>query len=116
MMQGQDFQEVVIRKKAPKQSDLKDAAAVNAARRAGHQIETAQKFGAGSNKHAPTTAAGKSAAKLEQETEDFHRECRLDVSINEKPQVIQEYESGKAIPNPQVLSKLSRILGVQLKK
>jgi len=37
-------------------------------------------------------------------------------SINEKPQVIQEYECGKAIPNPQVLSKLSRILGVQLKK
>ena len=34
--------------------------------------------------------------------------------INEKPQIIQEYESGKAIPNPQVLSKLSRILGVQL--
>uniref|UniRef100_A0A7S3RAG9 HTH cro/C1-type domain-containing protein n=1 Tax=Dunaliella tertiolecta TaxID=3047 RepID=A0A7S3RAG9_DUNTE len=137
MMQGQDFQDVVIRKKAPKQSDLKDAAAVNAARRAGHQIETAQKFGAGSNKHAPTTVAGKSAAKLEQETEDFHHErvsstlktqivkartakkltqAQLAQAINEKPQVIQEYESGKAIPNPQVLSKLSRILGVQLKK
>jgi len=40
----------------------------------------------------------------------------LPQTINEKPQVIQEYESGKAIPNPQVLSKLSRILGVQLKK
>lgn len=37
-------------------------------------------------------------------------------AINEKPQVIQEYESGKAIPNPQVLSKLSRALGVVLKK
>jgi len=37
-------------------------------------------------------------------------------AVNEKPQIIQEYESGKAIPNPQVLSKLSRILGVQLKK
>lgn len=63
--------------------------------------------------------------------------------INEKPQVINEYESGKAIPNPQVgedlvselscdavypmrliitsfalqiLSKLSRVLGVTLKK
>lgn len=36
--------------------------------------------------------------------------------INEKPQIIQEYESGKAIPNPQVLSKLSRALGVVLKK
>lgn len=36
--------------------------------------------------------------------------------INEKPQIIQDYESGKAIPNPQVLSKLSRVLGVTLKK
>jgi putative transcription factor len=36
--------------------------------------------------------------------------------INEKPQVIQDYESGKAIPNPQVLSKLSRVLGVTLRK
>ena len=34
--------------------------------------------------------------------------------INEKPSVINEYESGKAIPNPQVISKLSRVLGVQL--
>lgn len=36
--------------------------------------------------------------------------------INERPTVIQEYESGKAIPNPQVLSKLSRALGVSLSK
>lgn len=40
----------------------------------------------------------------------------LPQAINEKPQIIQEYESGKAIPNPQVLSKMSRILGVTLKK
>lgn len=37
-------------------------------------------------------------------------------ACHEKPQVIQEYESGKAIPNPQVLSKLSRVLGVPLAK
>ncbi len=37
-------------------------------------------------------------------------------AVNEKPQVIQEYEQGKAIPNPQVLSKLSRVLGVTLRK
>ena len=29
-------------------------------------------------------------------------------------QIIQEYENGKAIPAPAVLSKLSRVLGVQL--
>jgi putative transcription factor len=37
-------------------------------------------------------------------------------AINEKPQVINEYENGKAIPNPQVLNKMSRVLGVKLKK
>ena len=31
--------------------------------------------------------------------------------INEKPQVIMDYESGRAIPNNQVLSKLERTLG-----
>lgn len=37
-------------------------------------------------------------------------------AINEKPNVINEYESGRAIPNPQILNKLSRVLGVVLKK
>lgn len=35
--------------------------------------------------------------------------------INEKPQVIQEYESGKAIPNQQIITKLERALGVKLR-
>lgn len=35
--------------------------------------------------------------------------------INEKPSVIQDYEAGRAIPNPQILSKLERILGVKLR-
>jgi len=34
--------------------------------------------------------------------------------INEKQQVVQNYESGRAIPNPQVLNKLRRVLGVRL--
>ena len=34
--------------------------------------------------------------------------------INEKPQVVGEYESGKAIPNPQIIGKLERALGVRL--
>ncbi|SNX87658.1 probable MBF1 - multiprotein bridging factor mediates GCN4-dependent transcriptional activation [Melanopsichium pennsylvanicum] len=39
----------------------------------------------------------------------------LATKINEKPQVVQEYESGKAIPNPQILAKLERALGVKLR-
>ncbi|CAN6443738.1 unnamed protein product [Victoria cruziana] len=35
--------------------------------------------------------------------------------INEKPQVIQEYESGKAIPNQQIILKLERVLGAKLR-
>jgi putative transcription factor len=34
--------------------------------------------------------------------------------INEKPSVIAEYESGRAIPNPQIISKIERALGVHL--
>ena len=39
----------------------------------------------------------------------------LGVKINERPNIIADYESGKAIPNPQVLSKMERILGIKLR-
>ena len=35
--------------------------------------------------------------------------------INEKPSVIQDYESSKAIPSAQILAKLERVLGVKLR-
>lgn len=35
--------------------------------------------------------------------------------INEKQSILQDYESGKAIPNPQILGKLERALGVKLR-
>jgi len=38
----------------------------------------------------------------------------LATAINEKPQVVAEYESGKAVPNPQIIGKLERKLGVKL--
>ena len=38
----------------------------------------------------------------------------LGTKINEKPQVIQQYECGKAVPNPQIISKLERALGAKL--
>mmetsp|Transcript_3692 Transcript_3692/g.23158 ORF Transcript_3692/g.23158 Transcript_3692/m.23158 type:complete len:129 (-) Transcript_3692:1407-1793(-) len=105
------------------------------ARRSGAEIDAVKKYNAGGNKAA---AAGpvKNAVKLENETEDFHHDrvsfdlkkaimqARLDKKmtqaqlaqmINEKPQVIQEYESGKAIPNQQVLGKIERALGAKLR-
>ena len=42
-------------------------------------------------------------------------QAQLAQQINEKPQIIQEYETGKAIPNQQILGKLERILGVKLR-
>lgn len=33
-----------------------------------------------------------------------------------KASVIQEYESGKAIPNPALISKMERILGTKLRE
>jgi ribosome-binding protein aMBF1 (putative translation factor) len=47
------------------------------------------------------------------------RSCVIEKTMqacNEKPNVIQEYESGKAIPNPQILQKMSKVLGVALSK
>ena len=35
--------------------------------------------------------------------------------INEKEQTVHEYENGSAIPSPQVLSKMERVLGVKLR-
>ena len=39
---------------------------------------------------------------------------QLATSLNEKPQVIQQYENGQAVPNPQIISKIERALGVKL--
>lgn len=41
-------------------------------------------------------------------------QAQLAQAINERPQIIQEYENGKAIPNAQVLNKLDRALGIHL--
>lgn len=100
----------------------------------GAQVDTVKKQTAG-NKNAGGPI--KAAHKLENETEVFEHErvsselkkqiqqarlakkltqAQLAQLVNEKPQVINEYETGKAIPNPQILGKLSRALGVQLKK
>ncbi|WFD33868.1 multiprotein-bridging factor 1 [Malassezia cuniculi] len=39
----------------------------------------------------------------------------LSTRINEKPNVVSEYEQGRAIPNPQILGKMERVLGVKLR-
>ena len=59
-------------------------------------------------------------ASLLQAIQDARLQLKLsqkDVAqkVNEKPSVIQDYESSKAIPNAQILGKLERVLGVKLR-
>ncbi|KAI3961411.1 hypothetical protein MKX01_000541 [Papaver californicum] len=131
----QDWEPVVIRKKAPTSAAKKDEKAVNAARRSGAEIETVKKSTAGTNK-AASSGTSLNTRKLDEETEVLAHErvpselkknimqARLDKKmtqsqlaqlINEKPQIVQEYESGKAIPNQQIITKLERVLGVKLR-
>ncbi|ONK80265.1 uncharacterized protein A4U43_C01F15740 [Asparagus officinalis] len=132
---SQDWAPVVVRKKAPNAAAKKDEKAVNAARRSGAEIETLKKSTAGTNK-AASSSTSLNTRKLDEETENLAHErvptelkknimqARMDKKytqaqlaqlINEKPQVIQEYESGKAIPNQQIIVKLERVLGVKLR-
>ena len=62
-------------------------------------------------KIAPTVGKVISQARLAKE----FTQKDLAQKINEKPTVIQDYESGKAIPNPQILGKLERVLKVKLR-
>ncbi|XP_788121.2 endothelial differentiation-related factor 1 [Strongylocentrotus purpuratus] len=122
-----------LRRKAPSSKQARSSKAVNSALRQGQQVDTNKKFSAGTNKQ---KSASKNTAKLDRETEELHHEhVSLDVGkvmqrgrqdknltqkelatkINEKQQVINEYESGKAVTNNQVLAKIERVLGVKLR-
>jgi putative transcription factor len=95
----------------------KSSSAINNARRRGENVTTEEKYGAAQNKHSVTTM---NTAKLDRETEELrHDKVPLGVGkliqqgrqdkgltqkdlatkICEKPQVVNEYESGKAVPN-----------------
>lgn len=97
------------------------------------QVESVKKYNAGTNKQKQTAV---SARKLEDEDGDLHIEKvelslsrkiqqtrqakgmtqkQLAQAINEKQTVINDYESGKAIPNQQILGKLERALGCKLR-
>lgn len=60
-----------------------------------------------SSAHLQAIQAGRAALQLSQKD--------LAQKINEKPSVLQDYESGRAIPNPQILSKMERVLKVKLR-
>mmetsp|Transcript_26870 Transcript_26870/g.73907 ORF Transcript_26870/g.73907 Transcript_26870/m.73907 type:complete len:144 (-) Transcript_26870:228-659(-) len=133
-LQGaQDWAPVVWTKSGPKGKASKSASEVSAARRSGEEVQTDKKFGGGSNQsaHAIVPNAKKldenpEAFKHSTESHDFRialqqsrnakkmSQAALAGAINEKASVINEYESGKAIPNGAIINKLNRALGVRL--
>ncbi|KAH7314457.1 hypothetical protein KP509_21G003800 [Ceratopteris richardii] len=42
-------------------------------------------------------------------------QIQLAKAISERPQVVQEYESGKAVPSQQILAKMEKVLDVKLR-
>lgn len=123
----------VLRKRAPKASAMKTETAVNQARRQGMAVDTTQKYGAGTNKQHVAT---KNTAKLDRENDELkHDKIPLDVGkiiqqgrnakglsqkdlatkICEKPQVVNDYEAGRGIPNNLILGKIERVIGLKLR-
>jgi len=123
----------VLKKRAPKPSELRSQQAVNQAQRSGGQVDTSKKFNAATNKQHLMT---KNASKLDQETEVLHHDtvgldtgrwiqkgrqtkewtqAELAKQICEKQSVVNDYENGKAVPNQQVLAKMERALGIKLR-
>ncbi|CAL8095606.1 unnamed protein product [Calicophoron daubneyi] len=112
---------------------LKTNASFSAAQRRGDPIETHKRWSAGQNKQ---RTIDKNTAKLDEETEDFHNDLvdmdvgrlimqarqekgltqkELATKINEKPQVVADYEQARAVRNQAILSKMERVLGVKLR-
>jgi len=129
-----DTATVVIGSKAARARTAKNESEINTARRSGAVVGTEKKL-TQANKARQGTDHQR-IAKLDRENEvappstvlpsvgkamsSARLELKLtqkDVAqkINEKPSVVQDYESGKAIPNPQILGKLERILGTKLR-
>ncbi|KAL6465348.1 hypothetical protein MHYP_G00254810 [Metynnis hypsauchen] len=132
-MAESDWDTVTVLRKKGSAAQSKSKQAVIAAQRRGEDVETTKKWSAGQNKQHVVT---KNTAKLDRETEELHHErVTLEVGkviqkgrqdkgltqkdlatkINEKPQVIADYEAGKAIPNNQVMGKIERAIGLKLR-
>lgn len=127
--------QTVIGKKTRPPKVTRNESDVNAARKVGAIIGTDKKSTGGTNKAHQGTDHQK-IAKVDRENEVAPppkisptvgraiQQARMEKGlsqkdcaqkINEKPSVLQDYESGKAIPNTQILSKLERVLGVKLR-
>ncbi|KAL3784734.1 hypothetical protein ACHAW5_001601 [Stephanodiscus triporus] len=130
---GQDWGAVDVGRASASRVAVPKSAAGVARMKAMGLVATERKFGSGSNSSAHSGSAV-NARKIE-ESEDLKLK-KVDVTlskaiqqarmakkmtqkdlatkINEKPQVVAEYENGKAVPNGQIIVKIERELGVRL--
>jgi len=125
----------VIGQKAKAPKVTRNANELNEARRTGAVVATEKKISGGSNKAyqgtdhqrivkldrenevAPPAKVAPSVGRAMQSARMEMKLSQKDVAqkINEKPSVLQDYEAGKAVPNPQILAKLERVLAVKLR-
>jgi len=120
----QDWKPVVWKKHAPK--------TVKEAKARGFKVETRKRIGGSQNLNSKHL---KKLSKIEQEDETFviekvSRDVRKAIQkgrtnksltqkdlakrCNVKPQLVNDYEAGRTKPNPTILRKMQRILGVKL--
>ncbi|KAM3338895.1 multiprotein-bridging factor 1c [Capsicum galapagoense] len=128
----QEWEPIVLQKTKTKAQDLKNPKAVNQALRTGAPVQTVKKFDAGLNKKTAAVNARKldeaaEPAALEKVPVDVRQaiqkariekkmsQADLAKQINERTQVVAEYENGKAVPNQLVLGKMEKVLGVKLR-
>mmetsp|Transcript_15382 Transcript_15382/g.14745 ORF Transcript_15382/g.14745 Transcript_15382/m.14745 type:complete len:139 (+) Transcript_15382:204-620(+) len=133
-MGDQDWTPVTVTKTAAQRNVGKSTAQAQSQAKVDGTLSTERRFGTSENKSAHS-AVGSNLKKLEDSTESFKHtvidkslskaitatrmakkmtQTDLARAINERPQIIQEYESGKAIPNGAILSKLDKALGTHL--
>ncbi|XP_030647149.1 endothelial differentiation-related factor 1 homolog isoform X2 [Chanos chanos] len=114
-MAESDWDTVTVLRKKGSAAQSKSKQAVVAAQRRGEDVETSKKWAAGQNKQHLVT---KNTAKLDRETEELHHNrvpLEVGKKINEKPQIIADYEAGRAIPNNQIMGKIERAIGLRLR-
>ena len=124
-----DWEPVTWDKRSSKARGQSSSQHLNKARRDGTGITTSKRYGAGGNASGGT---GMNAKKLEEDDGSLkHQKVTMELRkllmqertkagmtqkelatmCNMKPQVIQDYESGRGIPNNVMLSKIERALG-----
>jgi len=123
----------VLRKRQPPLKKLHSESEVNAAKKRGADVVQEKKFFAGVNKQ---HKVDKNTSILDAETEELHHEKvpltvgraiqqarqakewtqkDLATKINEKIEIVREYECGKAVPSQTILAKMERTLSVKLR-